>query len=195
MNRRNLYATLVCVSSIALCASRDRPQEISSPGSENSSSSVSRIARRVTNPKTSPTRTTSESHQKVETPMATDERLEAPGWWPTKPFASRQDFVGTTQCVRCHSKKTVTQLTTPMAHASTQATNSDILREHNPISLQLGPHTYTISRGHAGIVYSVSDGTNSISEPLAWAFGLGNKAQTYIYQRDGFFYESRLSFY
>ena len=127
--------------------------------------------------------------------MATDERLEAPGWWPTKPFASRQDFVGTTQCIRCHSKKTVTQLTTPMAHASTQATNSDILREHDPISLQLGPYTYTISRGHAGIVYSVSDGTNSISEPLACAFGLGNKGQTYIYQRDGFFYESRLSFY
>src|SRR4029077_79198 len=32
-------------------------------------------------------------------------------------------------------------------------------------------------------------------EPLQWAFGLGHKGQTYIYQHNGAFYESRLSFY
>lgn len=127
--------------------------------------------------------------------MATDERLEATGWWPTKRSASREDFTGTAECARCHAKITTAQLTTPMAHASRTAANSEILREHDRISLQLGPYSYNIERRDVGSVYSVSDATNSISEPLAWAFGLGNKGQTYIYQRDGYYYESRMSFY
>jgi hypothetical protein len=127
--------------------------------------------------------------------MATDERLETPGWWPTKGSSSRQDFVGTAECARCHAKRTASQLTTPMAHASTPAASSDILRENDHLSLQLGPYNYAISRSGGARVYSVGDVTNSISEALAWAFGLGNKGQTYIYLRNGFYYESRLSFY
>ena len=38
-----------------------------------------------------------QAQQKVDTPMATDERLEAPGWWPTKRSASREDYVGTAE--------------------------------------------------------------------------------------------------
>jgi len=137
----------------------------------------------------------SQAQQRVETPMATDERLQIPGWWPTKRSASREDYVGTAECARCHAKKTSTQVTTPMAHAAMPAAKSDILREHPKVSLQLGPYNYTISRTETESTYSVSDGTNSISEPVLWAFGLGNKGQTYVYQRDGFYYESRMSFY
>ena len=146
-------------------------------------------------PQTSVPRTDSKTHQKIEIPRATEERLETLGWWPTKRSASRQDFVGTPACARCHSKKAVTQLTTPMAHALSPAADSDVIREHAPISQKVGPYTYTISRGDKEINYSVSDGTKSISKQLLWAFGLGNKGQTYVYQQDGIFYESRMSFY
>jgi len=76
MKRRGWYAVLAGVSSLALLA----PQ-----------------ARAPCAP---------ETQQKVETPMARDERLEAPGGWPTKRSASREDYVGTTECARCHSRKT-----------------------------------------------------------------------------------------
>ena len=36
---------------------------------------------------------------------------------------------------------------------------------------------------------------NHSPPPSRWAFGLGHKGQTYIYERDGGFYESHLSFY
>ncbi len=121
-----------------------------------------------------------QAQQKVDTPMATDERLEAPGWWPTKRSASREDYVGTAECARCHSKMTATQLATPMAHASTPAATSGILREHEQFSRRGVPYSYTITRTETGSTYSVSDGTNSISAPLLWAFGLGNKGQTYL---------------
>ena len=45
------------------------------------------------------------------------------------------------------------------------------------------------------VTYSVTDGASSLSTPVAWAFGLGRKGQTYLYQYNGAFYESRLSFY
>ena len=127
--------------------------------------------------------------------MATDERIEAPGWWPTKGSVSRRDFVGTGECARCHAKRAASQITTPMAHASAPAASSDILHDHDRLTLQLTPYSYVISRDAGGIAYSVSDATNSISETLAWVFGLGNRGQTYIYQRNGFYYESRLSYY
>jgi len=127
--------------------------------------------------------------------MATDERVEGPGWWPTKGSASRQDFVGRAECARCHARKAATQLTTPMAHASAPAGSSEILRDADPISLQLGPYTYTISRSADASIYSVRNATDAISEPLVWAFGLGNKGQTFLYQRKGFYYEGRLSYY
>ena len=165
MNGRKWFSTVLSVLLLGLCGLLAHPQ------------------------------TAAQSQKKVETPMATDERLEAPGWWPTKAAVSRQDFVGTAACARCHAKRTASQLTTPMAQASAPANGSDILRASDHLSLQLGPYAYAISRSAGNSVYSVSDASNSISEPLAWAFGLGNKGQTYIYLRNGFYYESRLSFY
>jgi|SRR5690348_1668635 cytochrome c554/c'-like protein len=133
--------------------------------------------------------------QQAETPMATDERLEAPGWWPTKQTASLDDFVGTKECARCHAKIAATQTETPMAIAASLAVDSTALREHDRLLQQAGPYTFTISKDEAARTYTVSDGAHSISEPLGWAFGLGNKGQTYVFQRNGAFYESRMSFF
>jgi len=135
----------------------------------------------------------------VETSMATEERVAARGWWPTKPSASLDDFVGTKECARCHPKIAATQLETPMARAASLVADSPALLEHERLSYQagqrVGPYTFTISKVGAARTYTVSDGANSISEPLGWAFGLGNKGQTYVYQRNGGFYESRMSFF
>jgi hypothetical protein len=166
MKGRNPFAILICVSALALCVSRSPSKKYDS-----------------------------ERTQKVETPMATDERLEGSGWWPTTRTVSFQDFVGTTECARCHPKIAETQLATPMAHAASPAAESNVLREHGHIERQLAPYTFTVSRRTGTSVYSVSNGASSFSEPVAWAFGLGNKGQTYVYQHGGLFYESRMSFY
>ena len=137
--------------------------------------------------------------QQAETPMGTEERLEVPGWWPTKQTAPRDDFVGTKECARCHAKIVATQRETPMARAASMAADSTALSEHERLTYQAGqqagPYTFTISKNESARTYTVSDGANSISEPLGWAFGLGNKGQTYVFQRNGAFYESRMSFF
>ena len=51
-------------------------------------------------------------------PMATDDRVQLPGWWPTKGTASRDEFLGPDACTECHASKVRTQKETPMAHAA-----------------------------------------------------------------------------
>src|SRR5437899_11499070 len=139
-----LPGALFCVSLLALCTARASPQQDFRATAPSPASVAGAETQKALGPSASPSRTAAQSHTTAETPMATDERLEMPGWWPTKGTASRRDFAGTAECARCHSKKTVTQLTTPMAHASSAAGGSEILREHAKISHQLGPIALTL---------------------------------------------------
>jgi hypothetical protein len=84
---------------------------------------------------------------------------------------------------------------TPMAQAAAPAANSEILKSHSDLTEQRAAYHYELSTSQQAVNFSVTDGAQSLSAPIAWAFGLGHKGQTYIYERDGGFYESHLSFY
>ena len=181
-----IVAALFLLVGLVLCAPAMHSQKHSdAAGANGASIPAPDLARSLPAPP--------QSHS--DTPMATEERLDAPGWWPTKRSTLRGDYAGPAECAKCHAKISASQLTTPMAQASSTAANSEILRQHTQITLERGPYRYEISRTPEGTTYSVGDGKNKISEPLLWAVGLGNKGQTFLYQRGGFFYESRMSFY
>ncbi|HEY6253059.1 MAG TPA: multiheme c-type cytochrome [Candidatus Angelobacter sp.] len=82
-----------------------------------------------------------------------------------------------------------------MAHAATPALAADILRRQNSLVFQSGSYKFAIATAADGSAYSVSDGANSLTQPLDWAFGNGEMGQTYVFHRNGNFYESRVSFY
>jgi hypothetical protein len=128
-------------------------------------------------------------------PMATEDRVQLPGWWPTKGTASRDEFLGPDACAACHASKFRTQTQTPMAHAAMRPADSEALRSHDQLTLSLPPYNYLISRQENGSLFSVTDGKRTISLPLSWAFGLGQAGQTYILERNGTFYESRVSYF
>jgi hypothetical protein len=136
-----------------------------------------------------------QSPAQSEISITTDDRLQSPGWWPTKGTAARSDFVGTAQCAKCHEKQATTHNTTPMAQASAPATYSQILQAADPFVAERPPYSYELSRTAGVVNYSVTDGSHSVSTAVFWAFGLGHKGQTYVYQRNSAFYEGRLSFY
>ncbi|MBZ5514534.1 MAG: cytochrome c family protein [Acidobacteriia bacterium] len=127
--------------------------------------------------------------------MATEERVRRPGWWPTKGTFSRSEYLGPETCAECHASEAEVQQTTPMAHAGARARDSKILRAHERLSFHLGPYVYDIARTEDGSAYSVSDGRQSVSVPLGWAFGEGEVGQTYLFERKGIYYEGRLSFF
>src|SRR5437763_10719295 len=50
--------------------------------------------------------------------MATADRIQLPGWWPTKGTAPRSDFVGAEACAACHPAQAAGQATTAMARTA-----------------------------------------------------------------------------
>ena len=82
-----------------------------------------------------------------------------------------------------------------MSHALETVRDCAILKAHPLLSFRRGAYSYTIRRDGDRSLYSVTDGSATITAPLAWAFGLGAAGQTYVFERGGSLYESRVSFY
>lgn len=78
-----------------------------------------------------------------------------------------------------------------MAHALELPDACSILKSRPVLTFTGGGYTYRIEQG----IYSVSDGHNTLSAPIRWAVGLGSAGQTYLYEKDGELYQSRVSYY
>jgi hypothetical protein len=128
--------------------------------------------------------------------LPTELRVESPGWWPTKGTASRDSYVGTAECAKCHAAKVTSQQTNAMAHAALHAADAEILHQHDHLTFQLGPYREEIvTKGDKSVLTVTGGNDSSVSADLLWAFGVGHMGQTYVYERNGGFYEGHLSFF
>lgn len=126
--------------------------------------------------------------------MATADRLQAPGWWPTKRTVPRKDYVGASACAPCHPSRAA-QLTTAMARTAQRAQDSPVLRANDRLTFAVAHYSYSIARNGGQSVYTVTDGERTISTPLSWALGAGNVGQTYMFETGGSLHEARASYY
>jgi hypothetical protein len=106
-----------------------------------------------------------------------------------------ESFVGRAACVSCHAQKSRMQSATAMGHALSIAAESDVLRTHPRMTFQVGAFSYEIISDGQQNSYRVTDGKETISEPILYAFGNAHVAQTYVYRRNGKLYEGRVSYY
>jgi hypothetical protein len=82
-----------------------------------------------------------------------------------------------------------------MAHALTSPAESAVLREHPKMTFRAGRFSYEIVTEGQQSVYRVTDGTETLSEQILYAFGNAHVAQTYVFRRGGKLYEGRVSYY
>jgi hypothetical protein len=127
--------------------------------------------------------------------MATEDRLLYRGWWPRHSTPSADQYVGPGECAKCHAGKAATQKSTPMALTALPVAESDVLSKNSRLSFQSGKINYEIVTAAHQSVYSVTDGSQTLSAPLTWLFGDGHVGQSYLFERDGNFYESRASYF
>ena len=127
--------------------------------------------------------------------LSTGDHLAEPGFWPTQSQPSREDFAGTEACARCHAAKTATQIETPMARNLMRAAGAEILHSSPAMRFSVGKFEYRIDTDLNQAAYSVTDGNQRSSYPLAWAFGTGRVAQSYLFKKEGGFYEARVSYF
>jgi len=98
-------------------------------------------------------------------------------------------------CASCHSQAK-TQPDTSMGQALETAEGCSILIDHPLLTVRIGKYSYRIERKGNQSEYSVTDGANTIAAPIRWAMGASSSiGQTYILQKDGELYESRVSYY
>jgi hypothetical protein len=143
-----------------------------------------------------PIRSALSGSQSKDAHTATDIRLMDPGWWPTKGTAARDEYAGSAACAMCHAEKAESQNNTAMAHAlmtANAAVSNHLL--HGQLEFRIGSYNYEVAQTGPGVVYSVSNGTQSVSVPLNWAFGDAEFGQTYMFEQNGSLYESRISYY
>lgn len=104
-------------------------------------------------------------------------------------------------CAACHKQQTQSyyghtqQSGNTMARALYTAAEATLLETNPNLSYRLGTFTYTLQRQGKQSIYSASNGKDSLSVPLAYAFGHGAAGQTYVFTYNNKWYESRLSFF
>jgi hypothetical protein len=82
-----------------------------------------------------------------------------------------------------------------MADALEPVAACSILVAHPELSFDDRQYRTRIVREGDTSIVSVTDGRETITAPLLWAFGRGEAGQTYVFEYNGAMYESRVSFY
>lgn len=67
------------------------------------------------------------------------------------------------------------------------------LKAHPKLTFEKFGYTWTIDRRGDSSIYTVSDGSNSLSQPIYYAFGAG--MQTFVFPYQGRMYESTVSYF
>jgi hypothetical protein len=68
-----------------------------------------------------------------------------------------------------------------------------ILKQHSGLTYQANGYKYVIENKDGANIYTVSDGTSSLTLPIQYAFGVSS--QTFVLEYNGHYYESLVSYY
>jgi hypothetical protein len=98
-------------------------------------------------------------------------------------------------CAECHQQEVARFRKTPMAKALYTARDSEILQQHASLSFQEAGYEWRIVRESERNLMTVKGKGETITVALLWAFGRGQAGQTYVFERNGALYESRVSYY
>lgn len=115
-------------------------------------------------------------------------------WHPRRSPANAR-FVGDQACAECHGKLVAVQSLSPMGMAMEPVSDSRVLTENPVMTFRSGPYSYEIKRKDKESFYTVTDGKETVTLPIRYAFGQGKAGQTYVLEYEGGFYESLLSYY
>src|SRR5205085_9943297 len=90
--------------------------------------------------------------------------------WRPNHAANGWRFVGSKVCAECHTSKVKTQTTTPMSRALFTPEKADILRDHPKLTYRNGQYNYLLTRDGNRTMYTISDGLNTLTVPISYAF-------------------------
>src|SRR5258706_15753404 len=111
------------------------------------------------------------------------------------PVLADGPYAGSQSCASCHREEFTHHRGTAMAKALEPVAACAILKRHPKLTFREGSYSSEIVRDGDRSLLTVTAGRETLTVPLLWAFGLGEAGQTYVFERNGAFYESRVSFF
>jgi hypothetical protein len=121
-------------------------------------------------------------------------QASVPRWHPRRAPANAE-FVGDQTCAQCHKKTVAGHSQSAMGMAMEPVAESKVLSDNPAMTFRSGPYVYEIKRQGNQSSYTVTDGKETVTMPVLYAFGQGKAGQTYVLQYEGAFYESLVSYY
>ena len=98
-------------------------------------------------------------------------------------------------CATCHQEAR-SQPATSMGHALETVEECSTFAAHPLLTFKDHNYSYRIERRGSQVLYTVSDGEQSLTVPIRWVFGASfGIGQTYVLEKDGKLYQSRVSYY
>lgn len=115
--------------------------------------------------------------------------------FPASHAASRRasKTATTITCGSCHSRVAADFALAPMGHAMERQGANPALEGHPKLTYQLGGYSYSVETKDGQSTYTVTDGTATMTLPIQWIFG--QHSQTWVFEKDGHFYEGLVSYY
>ena len=129
--------------------------------------------------------------------VTTQQRLESEVWWPTLSTSPPESFAGTTECARCHADvgSGLSAPKTAMARAASRTPNQQLSAGSAENTLESAELRYLLHDTLDGLELTVAHGDEKASQRLDWAMGSGELGRTFVYQKDGRWFQSRISEY
>jgi mono/diheme cytochrome c family protein len=128
-------------------------------------------------------------------PETLPEQVHYKGWWPNTGSATRSAYAGAQACAPCHAAEFTGWQASEMANALKPAAQSEFLRARPHLSFDWGRYKYRIDLGKGEAIYSVTDGTGTLSVPLLWAYGVGVVGQAFVFRDQGTYSEAEVAYY
>jgi hypothetical protein len=104
-------------------------------------------------------------------------------------------YIGSDKCGACHAAHAHGFASNSMSRAMETIDRCEVLRRNPRLAWSDGAYRYLIEKTATGYPYTVTDGTHTAEAMLLYAFGQGKAGQTYVYEKDGQYYESRVSYF
>lgn len=98
-----------------------------------------------------------------------------------------------TTCATCHLGVVNAYAHAGMRHAMELQGSNPVLDTHPLLKVQMGQYKYSIETKDGQSLYSVTDGTDTLTLPIKWMFG--QHSQTWVLEKDGHLYESLVSYF
>ncbi len=133
-------------------------------------------------------------HPSEGTQLTTEERLQTEAWWPTKSSFPLSAFAGSSACIGCHTDE-VHARPSAMVRAATPAAEAHFLPPGKEVRFGSPDLLSFLTAGAKGGLTLTSPGAHGSTQNLDWVMGDGVLGRTFLYQSEGRWFQSELTYY